>query len=114
MVVLIEVVILLFFYGVGFAIDRYTSAPGSLVAMGLLFVALHFQWLKEKHLARITPFLLAHLALFFISPALRVFNSLELLQGNIVKLLLLLVISNMLVMGVTGFVVQKMVERREV
>lgn len=107
-----ELVLLLLVYVLGLIIGRITPVPSSLASMGILFAGLQSGIIKERQFTVITPFILAHIALFFIAPAIRIINSLELLSGNAVKIFVVLVVSNIVVMGVTGRVVQALLQRR--
>lgn len=107
-----ELTILFLVYAVGVGIGGITPIPSSLASMGMLFLCLQLKWIKEEHLAKITPLILLHIALFFIAPAIGIVNSLETLRGSTLKIIVVLVLSNMVVMGVTGFVVQKLLQRR--
>lgn len=107
-----ELLILGIVYGMGIALAAVTPIPSSLASMAVLFMALQFGLVKEQFLSKVTPLILAHIALFFIAPAIKIINSMDALKGAGVKIVVILVLSNMIVMGVTGFVVQQLLKRR--
>lgn len=107
-----EVLILLLVYLLGLGLGLITPIPSSLASMGFLFLGLQLKLIKEEHLSVLTPLLLAHIALFFIAPAIRIVNSMELLSGSAIQVVVVLIVSNMLVMGVTGRLVQLFLKGR--
>lgn len=107
-----ELILLLLIYLLGISIGRISPIPSSLASMGILFLGLQTKFIKEEYLSVITPLLLAHIALFFIAPAIGIIKSLELLQGSVLQIVLVLILSNILVMGITGWTVQKLLKRR--
>ncbi len=106
-----EALILALLFSISWVMDRYTILPGGLFGMALFFLLLKANILKDTFFKIITPFLLVHIAFFFIPPAVRVVDALESLDGIAVKLFLMLVISNAVVLGVTGVVVQWVLKR---
>ncbi len=101
-----EIALLTLSYCIATLITLYTSIPESLVVMGILFVLFRTRKLTPNHFKKITPFVLVHISLFFIPPAAKVVEASSQLEGVLWKLVLILVISNMVVMGVTGATVQ--------
>ena len=104
--ILREVSILGLVFIAGLIAGRISPLPSALVSMALFLVLLIVKVLKVEHFSHITPLLLSHLALFFIPPTVMILDSYELFAGDAWKIILLLVVSNILVMGVTGMVVQ--------
>ena len=101
-----ELLVLALLYVLAVAVSFFTPLPGGLMVMALFFVLLKTGVLKADGLAVVTPFLLVHIAFFFIPPAVKVVEQAAALEGVVFKLIIILIISNMLVMGVTGRVVQ--------
>ena len=73
----------------------------------LFLILLLVKVVRPNHFRHLSALMLSHLALFFIPPAVMILDSYEEFLGDAWKIILLLVISNILVMGVTGWVVQK-------
>lgn len=106
-----ELGLLTLLFVIAIAISRFTPLPGGLIVMALFFVLLKTGVAKVRDLAVVTPFLLIHIGLFFIPPAVKVVEQAGALDGMILKLIVVLVLSNMLVMGVSGWVVQSVIRR---
>ncbi len=102
-----EIVVVLLILFAGLAAERILSFPGSLISMALFAVLLLTGVLKEEYFrGGVSDLILKNLSFFFLPPAVRVVESLDLLQGVWAKLFLIMIISNTLVMAVTGMVVQ--------
>lgn len=113
--ILYEIVTLILIYAAGIGTAYIIPIPGSLISMILFFILLVFRVLKEEKYTGISTVILRNLSFFFIVPAVKVLDSLDILSGNIFKIVLVIVVSNLLVMAVTGLVVQRMIkgERRD-
>ncbi|MDC7234588.1 MAG: CidA/LrgA family protein [Spirochaetales bacterium] len=102
-----EITLIALLLGAGILIGKIIPFPSSLSSMILLLVLLLTGVLKEDYFSGgISDLILKNLAFFFLPPAVKVIESLGLLEGVWVKLVLIMLISNFLVMGVTGVVVQ--------
>ncbi len=106
-----ELVLLSLLFALAVALNRFTPLPGGLAVMALFFVLLKTGLLETKHIAHFTPFLLIHISFFFIQPAVKVVEEAAQLDGVVVKLIVILAVSNMLVMGMTGWVVQAVIRK---
>ena len=87
--------------------------PGSVVGMLLLLVALHLKWIKVDHIRIISSFLLGYMPLFFIPAGVSVMVTYTLMDGFYLQIIAITMISTVLVMGLTGFVVQYYVKREK-
>lgn len=106
-----EFILLALLFALATGINMLTVLPGDLMVMALFFVLLKMGILKAERLAIICPFLLVHISFFFIPPAVKVVEQTAALEGVAGKLICILVISNILVMGVTGCVVQAVIKK---
>jgi holin-like protein len=106
-----EFLLIALLFAIAVAIDKFTPLSGGLIVMGLFFALLKTGLLKADGLAVVTPFLLMHISFFFIPPAVKVVEEAAALHGVVFKLITTLVISNILVMGVTGCVVQAVIKK---
>lgn len=106
-----EMGLLALLFVLAITITRFTPLPGGLIAMALFFLLLKTGAAKVRDLTSVTPFLLIHIGFFFIPPAVKVVEESAALHGVILKLVLILVISNILVMGVTGRVIQSILTK---
>ncbi len=109
-----EIVIIGLLLAAGLLIARFTPFPSSLSSM-LLFVALMTAGVirEDSFRAGVSELFLKHMAFFFIPPAVKIIESLYLLEGIWPRVLLMMLISNTLVMGVTGVVVQRLLKKEE-
>ncbi|QEN09528.1 CidA/LrgA family protein [Oceanispirochaeta crateris] len=102
-----ELLIILLLLFVGILLGKMVPFPSSLISMILLLILLITGVLKEEYFTGgISDIILKNLAFFFLPPAVKVIESLGVLEGIWIKLVLIMFISNVLVMGVTGAVVQ--------
>ncbi|RDG34089.1 CidA/LrgA family protein [Oceanispirochaeta sp. M1] len=102
-----EIILIALLLAAGILIGKLIPFPSSLSSMILLLLLLITGVFKEEYFTGgISDLILKNLAFFFLPPAVKVIDSLGILEGVWVKLVLIMLISNVLVMGVTGMVVQ--------
>ena len=87
--------------------------PGTIVSLLLLFFMLQFKILKLEKIENAANFLLLNMTLFFMPPTVKIIDSYDLLEKDLVKIIIIIVISTFLTMGITGKVVQMMIDYRE-
>ena len=87
--------------------------PGTIVSLLLLFFMLQFKVLKLEKIENAANFLLLNMTLFFMPPTVKIIDSYDLLEKDLVKIIIIIVISTFLTMGITGKVVQMMIDYRE-
>ena len=87
--------------------------PGTITAFLLLFLLLKFKILKLEKIENATNFLLLNMTLFFMPPTVKIIDSYDLLEKDLVKIIIIIVISTFLTMGITGKVVQMMIDYKE-
>ena len=90
-----------------------TGFPGSVIGMLLLLAALHLKWIKVDDIRYVASFLLGYMPLFFIPAGVGVMASYTLMEGFYVSIILLTLVSTLLVMAVTGRLVQYLVQREK-
>ncbi|KUO94728.1 hypothetical protein ATW55_02095 [Ferroacidibacillus organovorans] len=81
--------------------------PGSLIGMTILFIALHQNWLPMRFVDKGASFLLGQLLLFFIPSAVGIVNEGALIRQDGWQMLLIIGVSTLLVMVMTGFVAER-------
>ena len=69
--------------------------------------------LKLEKIENAANFLLLNMTLFFMPPTVKIIDSYDLLEKDLVKIIIIIVISTFLTMGITGKVVQMMIDYRE-
>lgn len=111
--VLYEIATVGLIFAAGYFASRLIPVPGSLLSMMLFFVLLLTGVVDSGKYRRASGLLLRHMAFFFIPPAVQILEAAAMLSGRVWKLVLILLISNVLVMGVTGLTVQFFMKRTE-
>ena len=86
--------------------------PGAIYGFVLLFLALCTGLLKETHIDATADFLISVMPVFFISPAVNLLASFDLIAQNLVPIITILVVSTFLVFAVAGLVT-KWLRRRD-
>ena len=87
--------------------------PGAITALLLLCSLLQFKVLKLEKIENAANFLLLNMTLFFMPPTVKIIDSYDLLEKDLVKIIIIIVISTFLTMGITGKVVQMMIDYKE-
>lgn len=79
--------------------------PGNIIGMILLLIALLTGVVKLEYINTVTQFLLSHLALFFVPASAGLLAVTGLLEGSWYKLLIISVVSTLIFMVTTAYVV---------
>ena len=87
--------------------------PGTILSLLLLFLMLQFKVLKLEKIENAGNFLLLNMTLFFMPPTVKIIDSYDLLEKDLVKIIIIIVVSTFLTMGITGKVVQMMIDYKE-
>ena len=103
-----EMLLVLAIYFVGDFISKglHLPLPGNILGMIILLILLCTKIVKVENVDNISTFLLDHLAFLFIPAGVGVLNAMNVLNGNITKLLIVVITSTMVIMAVTGTIVQ--------
>ena len=109
----IAVVLAIYFTGEGLVYLLDTKFPGSVVGMLLLLSALHLKWIKVDDIRMISSFLLGYMPLFFIPAGVSVMVTYTLMEGFYLQVIAITTVSTILVMAITGYVVQHFVQREK-
>lgn len=94
-------------------LSSFFKLPGTIVGMILLFLLLQFKIIKEEAIKDVADFLLNNMAIFFVPAGVSLINSLGLISDNMLVLLLSITIATMIVMIVTGKIVEFMINKKE-
>lgn len=111
MLVIYEIATVLLIYLSGVALAALIPIPSSILSMGIFFILLLTRIVKAERYTKISSLILRNLAFFFIPPAVKIIDSMDILSGSFIKLTSVIVISNIFVMAVTGMVVQFFVKK---
>lgn len=103
-----QIALIMAFYGVGEWIARLTHAPlpASVIGLALILIALHRRWIKPAQLRDGAHGLLGRMLLFFVPAVPVLIEHPEFLSMLGLRLMLAVGIGTVLVMAVTGAVVQ--------
>ncbi|MGL5695265.1 MAG: CidA/LrgA family protein [Peptostreptococcaceae bacterium] len=102
------------------AIGEYISSliqgiiviPGNIIGMILLFLLLQFKIIKLDKVDEVGNLLLNNMAIFFVPAGVSLIRSLDLISENIFVLLITIFFSTVAVMYITGFIVEKMINKK--
>ena len=87
--------------------------PGTILSLLLLFFMLQFKVLKLEKIENAGNFLLLNMTIFFMPPTVKIIDSYELLEKDLFKIIVIIIVSTFLTMGITGKVVQLMIDFKE-
>ena len=86
--------------------------PGSIIGMILLFILLKYKVVKLENINEISNFFLDNMAIFFIPAGVSLIKSLDLISDNVFVLLITIFVSTIIVMYVTGKLVDIMINKK--
>lgn len=92
------ILILLFLIGELITVLIPSPLPGNVIGFILMVVTLKLGLIKEESITHVTNFLLNNLAILFIPGGVAILKVLHLFNGNVLKLLLLIVVTTILTM----------------
>jgi holin-like protein len=109
-----QLLVILAFSLLGECLSRWIPfpVPGAIYGFLLLFLALCTGLLKEQHINDTADFLVALMPVFFVSPAVNLLASFDLIAKNLVPIVTIMVVSTFLVFAVAGLVT-KWLRRRD-
>lgn len=93
-------------------IKNIVTIPGSIIGMILLFLLLQFKIIKIDFIKEISDLFLDNMAIFFIPAGVSLISSLDIILSNIFILLVTIALSTVIVMYITGVVVQQMIKNK--
>lgn len=92
--------------GEGVAALLPVTFPASVISMVLLMVLLLTGVVKDRHIQKVSHFLVANMAFFFLPSFVGLLEHMELLKSQLLPLLLIVVLTTPVVYLVTGWTVQ--------
>lgn len=93
--------------GTSILISNFVAIPGSVIGMILLFIALHFNWLKLSQVEEVGTWLTDNMAIFFIPAGVGLMTNFDLLADVWLQLLIIMVVTVTVMMWFVGTIVQK-------
>jgi len=111
MKILKELTIILFITFLGEILSKILSLPlpGTVVGMLLLLACLITKIIKVDSLKITSNYMLDNLAFFFLPAGVGIISSLNILSGNTLKILTVIIASTLVVTVVTGLTVQGLI-----
>lgn len=108
-----ESIIILCIYLLGEIISKGLNlpVPGNIIGMIILLILLCTNVIKIEKLESISSFFLDHLAFFFIPAGVGLLTSFDIIKSSLIQILLICIITTIIVIAVTGLVVQFLVKR---
>lgn len=97
--------------GEGVAALLPVAFPASVISMVLLMVLLLTGVVKDRYIQRVSHFLVANMAFFFLPSFVGLLEHVELLKSQLIPLLLIVVLTTPVVYLVTGWTVRLMMLR---
>lgn len=87
--------------------------PGTIIGMILLFVLLYTKVLKAESIGKVCDFLILNMVIFFLPPAVELLEYLALLKTGFLKIIILLIVTTVITMVVTGKTVEFCIKKLE-
>lgn len=92
------------------AIVNFAAIPGSVIGMILLFIALHFNWLKLEQVDEVGTWLTDNMAIFFVPAGVGLMTNFDVLAESWLQLLIIMLVTTAIMMWFVGQVVQKIMK----
>ena len=87
--------------------------PGTILGMLILFVLLWTKVLKVESIEKVCDFLILNMIIFFLPPAVELLEYMTLLKTGFFKIIILLIVTTVITMIVTGKTVDFCIKRME-
>ena len=104
-------ILLILLLGEAIRISTGISIPGTVIGMVMLFIALLTKIIKLEQIDMIAKLLLDHLAFLFVPAGVGLISSLDVIGKSWLPILAIVLISTVLVIGITGWTVQLLKRR---
>ena len=99
-------ILVILLLGEGIRMSTGISIPGTVIGMVILFILLMTKVIKLENIDMISKFLLDHLAFLFVPAGVGLISSLDVIGSAWLPIMMIVIISTVLVVGVTGWTVQ--------
>ncbi|SHF16873.1 holin-like protein [Atopostipes suicloacalis DSM 15692] len=97
--------------GVSILISNFVAIPGSVIGMILLFMALHFDWIKLSQVDEVGTWLTDNMAILFVPAGVGLMTNFDLLANVWLQLLIIMVVTVSIMMWFVGTIVQKVMSK---
>ncbi len=115
MIIFKQLSIIFAFYlsGEGIALLLPFSFPGGLIGLFLLYSSLLLKWVALDDVKLLSDFFIKYMSFFFIPAGVSIISSYALIQSALLPIMGVLIISTIVVMIITGVIVDFLVKRVE-
>lgn len=87
--------------------------PGTILGMIILFILLWTKVFKVESIEKVCNFLVLNMIIFFLPPAVELLEYMTLLEKGFFKIIILLIVTTVITMVVTGKTVEFCIKRME-
>ncbi len=87
--------------------------PGTILGMVILFILLWTKVLKVESIEKVCNFLVLNMIIFFLPPAVELLEYMTLLEKGFFKIIILLIVTTVITMVITGKTVEFCIKRME-
>lgn len=110
-----EFIILFIINYIGIIISKVFKLPipGTIIGMVLFFILLYTKILKVEKVENAVAVLILNMTILFMPPAVRILDNIHFLDGQFIKVIILIILTTLITMGTTGKIVQFMIELTE-
>lgn len=110
-----EFIILFIINYIGIIISKVFKLPipGTIIGMVLFFILLYTKVLKVEKVENAVAILILNMTILFMPPAVRILDNIHFLDGQFIKVIILIILTTLITMGTTGKIVQIMIELTE-
>lgn len=110
-----EFIILFIINYIGIIISKVFKLPipGTIIGMVLFFILLYTKILKVEKVENAVTVLILNMTILFMPPAVRILDNIHFLDGQFIKVIILIILTTLITMGTTGKIVQFMIELTE-
>lgn len=106
-----SIILALYLLGEGISLLLPFVFPGSIIGMGLLFLALSLKLLKLEEIRLVSDFLLKYMPLFFIPAGVSVMSSAPLIEEYLLSIIFTLVLSAVFMLAFIALIVDYLVKK---
>ncbi|MCI6151824.1 CidA/LrgA family protein [Fusobacterium perfoetens] len=109
----IQLLILLLINFLGILIQKIFNLPlpGTIIGMIILFILLYKKILNEENIGNICDNLIKVMVLLFLPAVVNLMEHYHYLKADIIKIIILLVITTAITMGITGKTVEFLIKK---
>lgn len=107
------IILVINFVGIIIQTLFHLPLPGTILGMLILFILLWTKVLKIESVEKVCDFLILNMIIFFLPPAVELLEYMSLLKTGFIKILILLFVTTVITMVVTGKTVEFFIKRME-